>query len=506
MASSFNPKSNSSASRAPKPTYRRASAARSASASKPAGPAGSRRSAASSRAAVGGASKSAVKPVAKSTVRSGSRPTAKSTVRSGSKPVARPAARLGAGANRPSVRKQGLASGGGRQKAMPHGTRPVASPAAVRAAAQRAAGPAGASSPSGGVKIPKAKMPGGAKRMSAGGVKLPPNAKGLPKGGSKPLRVKTGAPKVKPQASGGVLKRALSPLAGVASAIGSFFSGLASRLNIPTPSRSVVFVAAGGFIAVILLAVVIANSSLLAATEVRVMGSDHMDQATAEALVDVPDGTTLLNVDKDAILEQLQASPWIKDVEIERAWPHTLVITPVERKMTAIAYVTADEVAWAIGDDGTWIAPVTLLAAVDAEGNEVEVGEDGSVPEGATLLSGQDAALRVAQDAGCLLLTDVPSDVSPKSGESVNSKVVLAGLEYANGFSPEFVAQIKSMSVASVEAISANLLSGVEVSLGAPDNIVEKERVVTKLLAEQTGVTYINVREPGAYTFRSAPQ
>lgn len=389
---------------------------------------------------------------------------------------------------------------------MPHGTRPVASPAAVRAAAQRAAGPAGASSPSGGVKIPKAKMPGGAKRMSAGGVTLPPNAKGLPKGGSKPLRVKTGAPKVKPQASGGVLKRALSPLAGVASAIGSFFSGLASRLNIPMPSRSVVFVAAGGFIAVILLAVVIANSSLLAVTEVRVMGSDHMDQATAEALVDVPDGTTLLNVDEDAILEQLQASPWIKDIEIERAWPHTLVITPVERKMTAIAYVTADEVAWAIGDDGTWIAPVTLLAAVDAEGNEVEVGEDGSVPEGATLLSGQDAALRVAQDAGCLLLTDVPSDVSPKSGESVNSKVVLAGLEYAKGFSPEFVAQIKSMSVASVEAISANLLSGVEVSLGAPDNIVEKERVVTKLLAEQTGVTYINVREPGAYTFRSAPQ
>ena len=502
MASSFNPKSNSSASRAPKPTYRRASAARSASASKPAGPVGSRRSAASSRAAVGGASKPAVKPAA----HSGSKLTAKPVARSSSRPVVRPAARLGAGANRPSVRKQGLAPGGVRQKAMPHGTRPVASPAAVRAAARRAAGPAGASSPSGGVKIPKAKMPGGAKRMSAGGVKLPPNAKGLPKGGSKPLRVKAGAPKVKPQASGGVLKRALSPLAGVASAIGSFFSSLASRLNIPTPSRSVVFVAAGGFIAVILLAVVIANSSLLAATEVRVMGSDHMDQATAEALVDVPDGTTLLNVDEDAILEQLQASPWIKDIEIERVWPHTLVITPVERKMSAIAYVTADEVAWAIGDDGTWIAPVTLLAAVDAEGNEVEVGEDGSVPEGATLLSGQDAALRVAQDAGCLLLTDVPSDVSPKSGESVNSKVVLAGLEYANGFSPEFVAQIKSMSVASVEAISANLLSGVEVSLGAPDNIVEKERVVTKLLAEQTGVTYINVREPGAYTFRSAPQ
>ena len=176
----------------------------------------------------------------------------------------------------------------------------------------------------------------------------------------------------------------------------------------------------------------------------------------------------------------------VKDVSIERSWPHTLIITPVERQMKAMAYITADEIAWAIGEDGTWIAPVTLLAAVDAEGNEVEVGEDGSVPEGCTLLSGQDAALRVAQESGCLLLTDVPSDVSPKSGEGVSAKVVLAGLEYANGFSPEFVSQIKSLSVASVEAISANLTSGVEVSLGAPDNIVEKERVVTKLLSQET--------------------
>lgn len=177
----------------------------------------------------------------------------------------------------------------------------------------------------------------------------------------------------------------------------------------------------------------------------------------------------------------------------------------MERQLKAIAYITADEIAWAIGDDGTWIAPVTLLVAVDAEGNEVEVGEDGSVPEGATLLSSQEAALRVAQDSGALLLTDVPSDISPKSGEPVNSDVVLAGLEYANGFSSEFVAQIKSLSVSSVEAISAYLISGVEVSLGAPDNITEKERVVTKLLSQETGVSFINVREPGAYTFRSAP-
>ena len=66
--------------------------------------------------------------------------------------------------------------------------------------------------------------------------------------------------------------------------------------------------------------------------------------------------------------------------------------------------------------------------------------------------------------------------------------------------------QVKDLSIASTEAISANLTSGIEVSLGKPERIVEKERVVTKLLEQEGGVTYINVREPGAYTFRSAPQ
>lgn len=486
MASSFNRKSNSSASRAPKPTYRRAASAKS-SAANVAAPAGARRSAAPSRASATRASKPAVKAPA----------------RAAAKPSAHPSARPSLNAKQASAaRKHGAAAGkGGVQKqGLPHGTRPVVSPAAVRAAAQGAARPAGAPSSSvGGVKIPKSKMPGGKASVPAGKAKLP-------LGGAKSPRGKVVIPTVKQASSSDSARSVLQPLAGVAAAIGSFFAGLASRLNMPKPNRNVLFAVAGGGIAVVLLAIVIANSGLLAATDIRVMGSDHMDQKTAEALVDVPEGTTLLNVDEGAVLEQLQASPWIKDIKVERAWPHTLIITPVERKMSAIAYVTADEIAWAIGDDGTWIAPVTLLAAVDAEGNEVEVGEDGAVPEGTTLLSGQDAALRVAQDAGCLLLTDVPSDVSPKSGEGVNSKVVLAGLEYANGFTRDFVSQIKSMSVSSVEAISANLTSGVEVSLGAPEHIVEKERVVTKLLAEQTGVTFINVREPGAYTFRSAPQ
>lgn len=447
MASSFNQKSSSSASRAPKPTYRRAAASPRKASAKPA-------------------------PAARTAP-------AASAPKASKRPAARKAPSMGGKA--PSPRKP---------KGTLHGSRPVASPAAVRAAAQRPSAPAPA--PKVKVSASKVKVPMAKAKASTPKVKVP-SAK-LPVGNPAAAGRAPGAPAF------------ARPIAAAFSSLAAFVSGLASKLNIPKPSRAALFAGAGAVVALALAAVLLVNSALLAATDIQVRGSAHVDQQTASALVDVPEGTTLLNVDEGAILEQLQASPWVKDVSIERSWPHTLIITPVERQMKAMAYITADEIAWAIGEDGTWIAPVTLLAAVDAEGNEVEVGEDGSVPEGCTLLSGQDAALRVAQESGCLLLTDVPSDVSPKSGEGVSAKVVLAGLEYANGFSPEFVSQIKSLSVASVEAISANLTSGVEVSLGAPDNIVEKERVVTKLLSQETGVTFINVREPGAYTFRSAPQ
>ena len=59
------------------------------------------------------------------------------------------------------------------------------------------------------------------------------------------------------------------------------------------------------------------------------------------------------------------------------------------------------------------------------------------------------------------------------------------------------------MSLESVDAISANLTSGVEVSLGSPENIALKERVVTELLDQVEGITYINVRDPENPTYRA---
>lgn len=437
MGSSFSRKSSSSASKTPKPTYRRASAAGKGQAS------------------------------------------------------ARPASSVSPKTPRPRTAPAKAVS------------RPAAKPRAVAKAV-----PAAKAAP--GVKAAP-------KSLKSVGEKTVAGIKGADKAAAKPIAktsLKQAVPAVKIPASklpkaacpktgavAGPKKAVSSVMASAASAAG----GLAGRIPRPKINPGKALVVIGVVFALFLAGFILANSPLFAATDIQVKGSDHVEVETARALIEVPEGTTMFNVDEKAIYDSLKAIPWVKEVDVKREWPHTLVVTPVERKMRAIAFITADEVAWAIGEDGTWIAPLSLVVAVDAEGNEVALNDDGSVPEGAAQLPAFEAALRIAQDSGSLLLTDVPSDISPKGGEPVNAKVVLAGLDYANGFSDEFVAQIKDISVASVEAISANLVSGVEVSLGKPQNIVEKERVVTKLLAEHQGVTYINVREPGAYTFRSTP-
>ena len=259
----------------------------------------------------------------------------------------------------------------------------------------------------------------------------------------------------------------------------------------------------GGILAAVVVlavvAIVVINSGLFAATDIQIEGSEHVTKHDAIQLINLPENTSLFNVNPDQITEDLKQNPWVSGVDVQRQFPHTLVITPTERKVTAIAYISSDDLAWAIGDDDTWIAPLSTSVEVDDQGNVVTSGE------GANTLSGIDAALALAKHYGAVLLTDVSADVEPVSGQAVSSKAVKAGLDYVRGFSGEFLAQIKDISIPSVEAISANLDNGVEVSLGDSDDIAKKERVVTKLLSQVQGVTYINVRSPGNYTFRNAP-
>lgn len=358
--------------------------------------------------------------------------------------------------------------------------------------------------------------------------------------------------------------KAPAPLAALAGAV--------SSIHIPVPKIPAKVLAAvvSCVVVVGIVAAVVVNSALFTPSTIIINGSEHVPQATVEQLIDIPAGTTLLNVNEDAIAASLTSNPWIAGVTVERSFPDTLTITPKEREVAAIAYIGASDIAWAIGSDNTWISPMSLAVTVDASGaivsdgtsatgsatlpedpvatdgatdtgdtdagdadsGDATSGTDGSATgdgaqagdanaqadgtaatggdttepaaDGTQQLSGLDAALALARRDGAVLFIDVAADVDAASGREVTSDVILAGLEYARGFSPSFIEQIKDISLSSLEAISANLTSGVEVLLGEPEDISLKETVITRLLGQEQGVTYINVRTPDNYTFRSA--
>lgn len=508
MASSYNRKSNSSASRAAKPTYRRAKAA--GGASKPAG---------GKKASVGRA------PSAARKASSAKMPAAKKPA-----PSKRPAV-----AKKPAATKQ-PAVGAKRALASAPGGKTLKGPA------KQAAKPAGLKAKRQGAPAKPALKP--TKRVTA-----------AEQGGAAP------------SSKGSARTPASTPRTGI--------------LGLPIARIGIIAVAA--LVAAVVIWVVVANSPIFAASDVVVNGSEHVSQEMVERLVDVPDGTTLLNVDTAAIEESLMQNPWVAGVTIERTFPHTLTITPVERKVAAIAYITSGDVAWAIGTDETWIAPISLSVTVDADGNivsttgetqeeadadasgsteagtadggadaqdgaadtqadgasddaaaadgtssdgdaaagdaaadaaagdvassdaaatDADTAQDGAASDG-SVLTGAQAALAIARRDKAVLFIDIPADVSPASGAEITPDVVLAGLKYADGFSEGFLDQIEDLSLESVEAISANLTSGIEVSLGSPENIALKERVVTELIEQVEGITYINVRDPKSPTYRS---
>lgn len=310
-------------------------------------------------------------------------------------------------------------------------------------------------------------------------------------GASKPRMLTSVSASAKPQSG----KKGSNPL----SSIGALANHAAGAASAVKGKGKIV----GGILAALavlaVVAVVVINSGLFAATDIQIQGSEHVTKHDAIQLIDLPENTSLFNVNPDQITEGLKQNPWVSGVDVQRQFPHTLIITPTERKVIAIAYISSDDLAWAIGDDDTWIAPLSTSVDVDDQGNVTTTGE------GASTLDGIDAALALAKHYGAVLLTDVSADVAPVSGQAVNSKAVNAGLDYIRGFSSEFLGQVKDISTPSVEAISANLDNGIEVSLGDSDDIAKKERIVTKLLSQVEGVTYINVRSPGNYTFRNAP-
>ena len=228
---------------------------------------------------------------------------------------------------------------------------------------------------------------------------------------------------------------------------------------------------------------ILSNTSAFTVSTVETDATQHITADAIAKLAKVDRGVTLLNIDQGVIEQNLKKNPWVESATIEREFPDTVRIVVTERKAGAIVLMGGGSIAWYLGEDNVWIEPFTI---------------DGSQGQ-----SGQDIAMAKARELGCLLITDVPSSVSPVAGTASTDDTIIDVMEYQDQFSKEFSSQIAVYSAASAESISCTLQSGVEVSLGAPSNIDMKESIVTQILNANPGqVTFINVRTPSKPTFR----
>lgn len=245
---------------------------------------------------------------------------------------------------------------------------------------------------------------------------------------------------------------------------------------------AVVAVCAVG-LAVLIAFFVLRDSAIFSVDNVVIEGTTHVSESDVRNLLSLEDGTTLLNVDKDQINEQLKRDPWVASVEVERQFPHTVKLTVVEQQVDMLVVMNSGSLGWYLGSSGSWIEPT-----------KIEVSEGQSV---------NDAALAKARAEGVVLVTGVPATVNPASAQPASDDVLTAVKSFREGFSSEFAAKVVSYDASSTDAISCVLESGVQISLGSATSISYKEQVASALLEKYPGqITYINVRKPASASVR----
>ena len=222
--------------------------------------------------------------------------------------------------------------------------------------------------------------------------------------------------------------------------------------------------------------VLLRNAPTFAIENVEVEPTAHVTEDDLQKLVRVPAGSTLLNVDTDAIEQTIKTDPWVGSVTFERSFPHTLKLTINEQKSDALVVMNSGSVAWYLGDAGSWIQPTKLSPA---EGQSVN-----------------DAALAIALSEQTLLITDVPATVQPAAGSPATDDALAAVQAFRQGFSESFSSQVVSYSAPSADNVSCTLASGIEVELGRAENIEQKESIVSGYLNQYGAgeLLIINVR------------
>lgn len=232
---------------------------------------------------------------------------------------------------------------------------------------------------------------------------------------------------------------------------------------------------------------ILINTNVFEIEEIEFTGTDHLTTQEVSALVSVPQGTTLLNIDAKSIEDSLKRDAWVESVDVQRSFPSKLVINVTERSIGAVVEIPmgTNQVIqnWAISDDGMW------LMAIPSRDSEV----------------GSKLSEAIYTDAEAALhITGVPYGVTPEIGSYCTDDNVNNALTIISDMTTSLADQVKTVTATDAESTLLTLESNIEIAFGDSENIRDKERICLKIMEENPNVVYINVRVPDRPTWRSA--
>ncbi len=103
-----------------------------------------------------------------------------------------------------------------------------------------------------------------------------------------------------------------------------------------------------GVAVLILAALAVTRSPLLAVKDIRVTGADRTDSEDLDGVLAGVRGSSMVWIDLDELAVRLEALPWVRRVSIVREWPNGLVIDVGERRPVAI--YAAEDGRWRVLD------------------------------------------------------------------------------------------------------------------------------------------------------------
>lgn len=231
---------------------------------------------------------------------------------------------------------------------------------------------------------------------------------------------------------------------------------------------------------------ILVNSSVCTISKVQVKGANHITNQEVSDMAQVPEDSSLLDIDTKGIISRLKQDPWVKDASVKKIFPSTLEIDITERTIQAIVVVPSSRdqstQQWALSDDGIWLMQIP--------DQDTEAGKQ--LPQ--KIYSDAEQALHI---------TDVPHDVSPDVGAKVQDASIQNALDIITGLTTSLSSDVKSISASSAQNAVLSLNNGVQIAFGSAEDIREKERVCQQLLSEHQGqISYINVRTVNRPTWR----